>query len=97
MSFHAASVTLEWAATASSATGASTGCIRNASLTKDPDYRCTRCRELHAHWIADHRGKSKSALISWRFVCVEVFRPSQPYGVMSDVVIIPNHTLTGQA
>ena len=42
------SVTLAWAATASSAMAASTGCTRNAvgskGLTKDPDYRCTRCQ-----------------------------------------------------
>ena len=46
-SFHAPSVAQEWAATASSAMAASTGCTRNAvgsCLTKDPDYRCTRCQ-----------------------------------------------------
>ena len=31
------------------------------------------------------------------FVCVEVLRPSQPNGVMSNVVSLPNHTFTGQA
>ena len=31
------------------------------------------------------------------FVCVEVLRPSQPNGVMSSGVSLPNHTLTGQA
>ena len=31
------------------------------------------------------------------FVCVEVLRPSQPNGVMSSVVSLPNHTFTGQA
>ena len=30
------------------------------------------------------------------FVCVEVLRPSQPNGVMSSVVSLPNHTFTGQ-
>ena len=30
-------------------------CSRPKRLTKDPDYRCTRCRELHAPWMADHR------------------------------------------
>ena len=35
--------------------------------------------------------------ISCRFVCVEVLRPSQPNGVMSSVVSLPNHTFTGQA
>ena len=32
-----------------------------------------------------------------KFVCVEVLRPSQPSGVMSSVVNLPNHTFTGQA
>ena len=32
-----------------------------------------------------------------KFVCVEVLRPSQPNGVMSSVVSLPNHTFTGQA
>ena len=31
------------------------------------------------------------------FVCVEVLRPSQPNGVMSSGVSLPNHTFTGQA
>ena len=30
-------------------------------------------------------------------VCVEVLRPSQPNGVMSSTVSLPNHTFTGQA
>ena len=31
------------------------------------------------------------------FVCFEVLRPSQPNGVMSSAVSLPNHTFTGQA
>ena len=31
------------------------------------------------------------------FVYVEVLRPSQPNGVMSSAVSLPNHTFTGQA
>ena len=31
------------------------------------------------------------------FVCIEVLRPSQPNGVMSSAVSLPNHTFTGQA
>ena len=31
------------------------------------------------------------------FVCVEVLRPSQPNGVMSSAVSLPNHTFTGKA
>ena len=39
---------------------------------------------------------------NWRqfaflIVCVEVLWPSQPNGVMSSVVSLPNHTFTGQA
>ena len=37
----------------------------------------------------------QSSLI-WVF-CVEVLRPSQPIGVMSSAVSLPNHTFTGQA
>ena len=32
-----------------------------------------------------------------RPVCVEVLRPSQPNGVMSSAVSLPNNTFTGQA
>ena len=35
--------------------------------------------------------------ITCLFVCIEVLRPSQPNGVMSSVVSLPNHTFTGQA
>ena len=31
------------------------------------------------------------------FVYIEVLRPSQPNGVMSSAVSLPNHTFTGQA
>ena len=34
---------------------------------------------------------------SSEFVCVEVLRPSQPNGVMSSMVSLPNHMFTGQA
>ena len=34
---------------------------------------------------------------SYEFVCVKVLWPSQPNGVMSSVVSLPNHTFTGQA
>ena len=40
----------------------------------------------------DYRGDVKNM-----FVCIEVLRPSQPNGVMSSVVSLPNHTFTGQA
>ena len=31
------------------------------------------------------------------FFCVEILRPSQPNGVMSNAVSLPNHTFTGEA
>ena len=31
------------------------------------------------------------------FVSVDVLRPSQPNGIMSSAVSLPNHTFTGQA
>ena len=37
-----------------------------------------------------------SPLHKW-IVCVEVLWPSQPNGVMSSAVNLPNHTFTGQA
>ena len=45
-----------------------------------------------------HRNTSFSTVwIKESFVCVEVLRPSQPNGVMSSAVSLPNHTFTGQA
>ena len=34
--------------------------------------------------------------VSCLFVCVEVLRPSQPNGITSSAVSLPNHTFTGQ-
>ena len=38
-----------------------------------------------------------SVLLGENFICVEVLRPSQPSGVMSSAVSLPNHTFTGKA
>ena len=35
--------------------------------------------------------------LDWDFVCVEVLQPSQPNGVMSSAVSLPNHMFIGQA
>ena len=40
---------------------------------------------------------SSAELAQRVFVCVEDLQPSQPNGVMSSVVSLPNHTFTGQA
>ena len=37
-----------------------------------------------------------NALIRCLFVCAEVLRPSQPNGVMSSAVSLPNRMFTGQ-
>ena len=85
-------------------------------LTKDPDYRCTRCRgtaclldgrpqkevqirpdQLEVVASFCYLGDMLSAADGCLFVCVEVLRPSQPSGVMSSAVSLPNHTFTGQA
>ena len=47
---------------------------------------------LVGHFVSSPREREKSL-----FVCVEVLRPSQPNGVMSSAVSLPNHTFTGQA
>ena len=44
----------------------------------------------HFVWI-----RGSNALVM--FVCVEVLRSSQPNGVMSSAVSLPNHTFTGKA
>ena len=45
------------------------------------------------------KNKARVALLACdtSFVGVEVLRPSQPNGVMSSAVSLPNHTFTGQA
>ena len=45
--------------------------------------------------LTDEKVKPASGLEV--IVCVEVLRPSQPSGVMSSAVSLPNHTFTGQA
>ena len=44
------------------------------------------------------RKNSKNGLTKNIFIfCVEILQPSQPNGVMSSVVSLPNHMFTGQA
>ena len=38
-----------------------------------------------------------AVLLKVLFVCAELLRSSQPNGVMSSAVSLPNHTFTGQA
>ena len=48
-------------------------------------HKQTQATTVHLKW---------QAVVS---VCVEVLQPSQPNGVMSSAVSLPNHTFTGQA
>ena len=50
---------------------------------------------LSSRWISSICSKKKKTII--HVFCVEVLRPSQPNGVMSSAVSLPNHTFTGQA
>ena len=57
------------------------------------------------HSLSAYRIIGQYRMYEWRamawiilgFVCVEVLRPSQPNGVMSSAVSLPNHTFTRQA
>ena len=43
------------------------------------------------------KSSSHRSSTAYTLVCIEVLRPSQPIGVMSSAVSLPNHTFTGQA
>ena len=65
--------------------------IYKGSAIRHPRFWRTRCLKVFP--IQMHR----EANLTLPFVCVEVLRPSQPNGVMSSTVSLPNHTFTGQA
>ena len=44
----------------------------------------------------DVDGVAKFTSLVRNLVCVEVLRHSQPNGIMSSAVSLPNHTFTGQ-
>ena len=62
---------------------------------------CLGMHKLTARWVpkslSDEQMATRASVYSALFVCVEVLRPSQPSGVMSSAVSLPNHTFTGQA
>ena len=62
--------------------------------------------DLSLHWVHMSEGMFshiaahltiKHLYKDYLFVCVEVLWPSQPNGVVSSTVNLPNHTFTGQA
>ena len=72
-------------------------------------WTCTICQTVcefiaivrikQSDWLKIRSGCGILIYSAWQglFVCVEVLRPSQPNGVMSSAVSLPNHTFTGQA
>ena len=56
-------------------------CINDLMMALDENRHC------HSNW----------KFLGYDFVCVKVLRPSQPSGVMSSAVSLPNYTFTGQA
>ena len=67
--------------------------ICKGSAIRHPRFWRTRCLKVFP--IQMHR--EANLTLPFLFVCVEVLRPSQPNGVMSSAVSLPNHTFTGQA
>ena len=59
--------------------------------------RCTVCMFCTSSHDVLHLYEVLSKYLKQFFVCVEVLWPSQPNGVMSSAVSLPNHTFTGQA
>ena len=68
------------------------------------DFYLTKQTQVHGRngYVPCSKGnnsKSKQTKVmvcEFLFVCIEVLRPSQPNGVMSSAVSLPNHTFTGQ-
>ena len=56
----------------------------------------SRKREPLPYWVDVLRRLCFVIVACPVFVCVEVLRPSQPNGVMSSAVSLPNHTFTRQ-
>ena len=68
-----------------------------SARTGDPLKTVVPKSYMESRRIGTHLGVANRQQSSVGFVCVEVLRPSQPNGVMSSTVSLPNHTFTGQA
>ena len=68
-------------------------------MTKHHDKTCATSKDSGqlAHQQRDKRELVSHLMNAQSDICVEVLRPSQPDGVMSSSVSLPNHTFTGQA
>ena len=76
-----------------------TGNLYGISILKPIFWKKLRNKEISRELVEKLVlfGRKTNILFGVMFVCVEVLRPSQPNGVMSSVVSLPNHTFTGQA
>ena len=77
------------------------GVQTSSPTAEDKKNDCKNFASEHKIWevaclISDYLSLSLCLCVCL-FVCVEVLRPSQPNGVMSSAVSLPNHTFTGQA
>ena len=70
-----------------------TAVIMNVVVTSNVSIKRADCIIIK-HFMNNMANLADDTLM---FVCVEVLRPSQPNGVMSSAVSLPNHTFTGQA
>ena len=68
-----------------------------SARTGDPLKTVVPKSYMESRRIGTQLGGANRQQSSVGFVCVEVLRPSQPNGVMSSAVSLPNHTFTGQA
>ena len=62
-----------------------------------PLFRVTTLSKIRRKSCQQNISKAIEARALILVVCVEVLRPSQPNGVMSSAVSLPNPTFTGQA
>ena len=90
---HAAGLLLALIPSAETTTGVLNSFYTNVSLLLIPF--CPHMIVYSSANIAE--GHKQSLQTAMYKVCVEVLRPSQPRGVMSSAVSLPNHTITGQA
>ena len=70
---------------------------KSGALTSPPPDASRLPTDLDDGRVALTGGRLSELTYRDGFVCVEVLRPSQPNGVMSSAVSLPNHTFTGQA
>ena len=71
--------------------------LANSCHTYDVTIWLSRTTDNSNIFIRSREVRDNESRLYLVFVCVEVLRPSQPNGVMSSAVSLPNHMFTGQA